>query len=212
MAALATTSCNNADNELLLNSQPPEYIHCLYLSFLDTSGNDLIKGIGYDWFQPEGDESGEIASREKERGGLVKPDLYTLDVVFPDGIENPWYPKPQPGVILEPRTPYMGVWKRTSDHPPYDPKGYYLTFSTSSYREFVFQQPFAEKITFRVKCPYVFGDDATHDIVTWWVHERQDYALGTKCYRVEFDGKEYTQITYEYGDQMSLATVVLESR
>ena len=44
------------------------------------------------------------------------------------------------------------------------------------------------------------------------MHENKDAVLGTKCYRIEFAGKEYTQITHEYHDQISIATVILESK
>ena len=163
----------------------PFYGYSLFLSFQDESRNDLVDGIEFDnW---EG-----YTTKKDAIFGAVKPDLYLLEIVFPDGMKNPGKPDPMLGIV-------KGEYA-SDDY-------YYLTFGTSSYRN----QPFEEKITFRVKCPYVFGDNAIHDIVTWWVYTG-NHTFSAKCYRIEFDGKEYTQITYEQGDQMSMATIILESR
>ena len=196
----------------------PFYDHILYISFQDASGNDLVKGIEFDWFQPEG------AIITEEAGGTVKPDLFTLEYVFPDGRQNPWKPEPKSGVILEKREPVLGYgrgfginWKESSEMSNYDYFGFEIhstrrQWDASNEKDIVLSCPV---ITIRLSCPYLFGNDAVHDIVTYW--EPVD-PIATKCYRVEFAGKEYIPVSnviarHFFPDEIehiSVVTVTLE--
>jgi len=182
---LAFTSCQNKKE----TNDFPFYQHCLMVSFQDASGNDLVKGIGFDWSQPEG-----MVITEEEAGGTVKPDLYTLEIVFPEGFKNPWKPEPGHDVIFDKHEPALGYgwgcnynWIGTAEICSYG----YLFFETGSLKSWGDDPlPFAEKITFKLSCPYIFGNDVSKDIVTYWVCEHKN-EFSAKCYRVEFDGKDY---------------------
>lgn len=56
----------------------------------------------------------------------------------------------------------------------------------------------AEKqLTYRLKCPYIFGDDAEHELVTYWSTPTGN-VLAT-CYSGEFDGKSISlQVVGEF--------------
>ena len=67
--------------------------------------------------------------------------------------------------------------------------------------------PFINKVVYRLRCFYIFGDNNLHEIITYWKSEKE--MINHICYRIEFEGKEYTQINYdEY--KFSVATIVLE--
>jgi len=74
-------------------------------------------------------------------------------------------------------------------------------------------------LTYKLKCPYVFGDEAVHEIVTYWDIPKTksgDGSVYAKCNRIEFEGKVITPITYEYSLNkyvyISYATIVLAGR
>ena len=174
----------------------PFYQHMLWLSFQDTQGNDLVKGLEYFYSDNE-----------------VLPGLYNLAFIYPEGIENPWNPKPQSGVIYHERTPKLYL-HTTPYVPVYDDSNYsYLWFYTQSPRHRkdssgkVVDATCAEKIIFRFICPHLFGDNEAHDIITWWkpyVYETGEAGAMTICYRMELNGKEFT-VTDGH-----VATVVLD--
>ena len=173
------------------------YDYYLYLSIKDASGNDLVKGIGSDWLQSQ--PVGFVPS-EGPTGGIVVPDLYTLEIVYPKTCMDLFIPPP--GVILAETTPKLGV-QCTDDI-------YYLYLRTASPNSNECSDP-AKKLSFKLKCPRVFGDDAVYDIVTYW-KEGNKPTLSRICYRIELDGNESTEITYEEYNQISRATVILEDK
>lgn len=174
-------------------------------SVQDFSGNDLVKGIEYDWWQ-----SDEVPDEETALGGAVNFDLYNLDFVFPD-------------ISMDPFTLHKEFINGTTD---------ILAASTLLLRKingysYLGVQPIsnaynndgivsyhpAERLTFKLNCPYVFGDNAEHEIVSYWKARSQSFY--NDCYRVEFDGKEYTFDEYserqDGGKTGVIFTVVLET-
>ena len=151
---------------------PPRYYnHYLWLSFQDTLGNDLVKGIEFVW-------SDSVMS------DIIKPELYTLDIVFEDGITNPL--RHSPLCLANGRLLLPSIANLDSQ---------YLWLGIASFRKF----DFAEKITLRLTCPYLFDDNEAYDIVTWW--ELHDYY--TTCFRVEVDGREFPV-------KEDIATIILD--
>ena len=155
----------------------------LRVSFLDVLGNDLIKGIGYSWWQSD------IIPEEEAIGGLVNKGLFTIDhtryppskILYNEAIVDlPGPPKP----IYTVYEPTLSLIKENGF--------YYFEFSSG----YSHPDPPAEIITRILGCPYVFGDEETHEIVTYW--ELVDpklrptaYANNRRfCNRIEFGGKE----------------------
>ena len=171
----------------------PFSLQQLLLSFQDKSGNDLVKGIGF-WsnywlaFNPvdstrlvyTGTEGGET-----DAWGVVNSELYTLEYAF-NGIPYDKniladYDWEKPPLGFRRGKPFSKKYPELNGN--YD----YLFFNTVSR---------TGKITFKLSCPYLFGDDAVHDIDTWWKYEEDiEFPI---CYRIEFGGKEITEITYIY--------------
>ena len=66
------------------------------------------------------------------------------------------------------------------------------------------------KITYQIRCPYVFGDEEIHEFVTYW-----DLCLipqdgrKAKCYRIEYEGKIYTPLQIE--NDYSLGVITLST-
>ena len=52
------------------------------------------------------------------------------------------------------------------------------------------------KLTYKIRCPYVFGDNKEHEFVTYWdLNPHITEVLGlayASCYRIEYEGKEFT--------------------
>ena len=189
LIVVAATLCNcsvNNKNGPAVNIHDSFYYHLLLLSFQDASGTDLIKGIEFD--------------RLQLYAGTVRSD-YTLNAVYPDGITNP--------------VPYYTIdnnegilFEDDKDH---------LSFASTSYkvrydsRGIEIKEPFVEKIIYKLRCPYIFGDDETHEIVTWWEAKTEydygklEYAL---CCRIEFNGKVFTEIKYISNNNISVTTLI----
>jgi len=184
------------------------YYHILLLNFQDKSGNDLIKNwhdcIKWDGTSP----SNPIL--------FIKPELYELEIVVYEDTIN--YRKSgydtSYGMLLykgKQLSEEFGFIELNGD---YD----YLQFrvvyvKTMSVGKDPIELPFAEKIVFKFKCPYLFGNNETHDIITWWKLRSIDLTVFEDpvalCYRIELDGKEITEFYNTYG-LYSVATVVLD--
>jgi len=182
----------------------PFYSHIIYLRFQDTLGNDLLEG-------KESTFPCVMGQRQ-----TAKPEFYTLDVVFEDGIYNEWKPAPapliggMPAYILDERYPavYFNLYPEYTDE-KYDYNS--LFFTTQSDRPYgedatLHDAKFAEKITFRFTCPDLFGDDEVHEIITWW--EPRGEGFHTKCTCITYDGKEFP-VKDEYAEQ-PIATIILD--
>jgi hypothetical protein len=173
------------------------YDYYLLLNIQDALETDLVKGIGSDWLQSQ--PVGFVPS-EGPTGGIVIPDLYKMDIVYPKSCMDIFIPPP--GVILAETTPKLGV-QCIDDI-------YYLYLRTRSHYNDECRNP-AENLTFKLKCPRVFGDDAVHDIITYW-KEGNKPTLSRICYRIELDGNESTEIIYEDYHQISRAIITLENK
>ena len=199
---LIMNSCNKQKEEIY-----PFYQHHFFLSIQDASGNDLIKGIDWNIWQPDKSQEENQAAMEKNK------ELYTLKAIYPEVYMDPvWMHYNMGAAIPDTRYCYeLGIMVdgnyKINNAPFY--LGFYPQHSIRHYngREL----PVAEKITYQLSCPYIFGDDATHDIITWW-KQNSDGSLNALCYRIEFEGKEFTQITYDYRGSLSFATVIFDGK
>jgi hypothetical protein len=174
-------------------NEQKEKIYNLALSFQDASGNDLVKGIGLS------DRCCPVdVPEEQAQSGSVKPDLYALDIIVPAPCRSAIAPSrfEAPGITMY---KYNG--------------SYILKFG---YAHFESECPDIEMITFKLKCPYVFGDDAVHEFVTYWENTNEQNGNGeyAKCNRIEFEGREIASIIHEKkgpaGGYTSVAAIILE--
>jgi hypothetical protein len=237
LAILMTNSCSKdetgitpkfIDEEIIVEGIPFRE-HLLWLGFQDASGNNLLKGIGYDIWK---DGEYVTATKEDPESGIIKPELYTLEYIYPDGIPNPWKPGPAPMInvdgvwiptyILDERHPEIYLnsknelqlyGKNRSEYYEYLEQQLsgeyleqqlsddtYLWFNTKSHRD----SEFPEQITIRLTCSYLFGDNEAHDIITWW---KPVATFQTSCYRVEFEGKGYEMSGI---NGATVATIILD--
>ena len=204
LTMLIINSCKNDDDTLPLVIGEDGgyglnfYIHTLYLSFQDASGNDLVKGI----------------STEPKKI-TVEPELYTLEIDFEDGIPNPWK--------YVTKMSLFGGWAIERNlHIAVNENYDYLRFTTGgspTYAAYgddkdkrVDKIPFSEKITFTLKCPYLFDDNVAYEIVTWWKPSKRVQLGGTICYCIEFEGKEFIEIITDEYETSSVATIVLSKK
>lgn len=212
----------------------------LLLRFQDASGNDLVKGIDF-WGEVHADYPLGIyqeQGNEKHAWGYVKREVYTLEYIYEDVYvekdiikeleDGPWFFGVRP-IGLRKGKPF------SKKYPNLNGKYDYLYFLTDGKGSPGKEYPFREKVTLRLTCHYIFGNDVAHDIVTWWKPGEDTYINNDKipgiwspiCYRIEFGGKEITEITYihdvlylspsdsYYGKRngpYSIATIVLNNR
>ena len=190
----------------------------LLLSFQNASGNDLVKGIGF-WV--DGSNGITITGRKNDAWGRVKEKLYTMSI-YEDSYDD-YYSCP---LGLRKGKPFLKKYPELNGNYDYL---YFQAISMNINEEHLFN----EKATFQLSCPYIFGDNEVHNIVTWWKPEKiadawlehRFYELAPSCYRIEIDGKEITEITYVYdapyiqsgsvygqAGPYSVATIILEGK
>jgi hypothetical protein len=157
------TSC-----DLLFGHHEPETVtYNLYLSFQDASGHDLVKGIRlWEWMPPG-------ASMEDAPWDSIKLDSYVLDITFSEPCKD-------------------------GDNRMYNPQlsmellddGYYYLTSYSGF--WIKDCPEQRILTYKLTCPYIFGDEAVHEFVAYWDIPKAKVANEylAKCYRIEFEGNE----------------------
>ena len=179
------------------------YWHSLFINFQDSSGNNLLKGIGFDTWN-----SGMLVPGEDaDYGGFVKSELYTLESIYEEGFPNPErYPKLSfhRGMVMSLDFPLV--------NPDYDYLHFYIqsqryigTHLGGPFYDISKKCDFAEKIIFRLTCPYLFGNNEAHYITTWWWEP--DHSGGNKaiCYRVEYGGREFpVEELFPIGEQFPI--------
>lgn len=180
----STKSEEQEGGGMIIGGIYPFYQHLLFINFQDVSGNDLVEGSEFIW-------NSEYGMRD-----VVKPEFYTLDIIFEAGIPNPWKPEPNPNIIYDERYPRIYLTKKIM---PFESLEKSLWFETQSvkiagvpeallYGTETKKAAFAEKIIFRLTCRYLFGDNEAHDIITWWELKEGGYPV---CYRLEFEDNEF---------------------
>ena len=164
----------------------PEFVgYNLYFNFQDSSGNDLVKGIEID-----------------ASSGAIENSLYTLDIMISEPCwnwDNDIYNAPaRPGFEPYINRPKFGL----SIHNDY-------SYLTSQFSLPLNDCPKQEILTYKIKCPYIFGDDAVHELVTFWniPNERNPSA---QCYRIEFEDHEIIPTSMENYEYNYKASIVLE--
>jgi hypothetical protein len=171
------------------------YKYQLALSFQDASGNDLVKGI-------------ELKEDPGGFSSTVRSDLYVLDVILYEQCEN-WdnriYNVPaRPGMTPDVQRPYMQA-REGND-------GYYYLANRFGYT--ADGCPAQEILTYKLTCPYLFGDEEIHEFVTYWdvPEEREWHGVYAKCYLIEYEGKAITPVRMDEvnnGDENYAAIITL---
>jgi len=203
---LIMSGCSNhvGKHELLGDIDAAYMYQPLWISIQDMSGRDLVKGIGYDWWRSDS------VPEEDAACGAVKPDLYTLEFVFPDQrMERP-IDFSADGKVRTYPVLVLRKWNGYS---------YLVLEQLQSWKwidyEAQKQLPTADWITIKLKCPYAFGDDAVHEIVSYWGKPKEDDdPRYQSCERVVLDGKEFTlhPILYEGYWAVKAITVTREDK
>lgn len=142
----------------------------LYLSFQDLAGNDLVNGIENEdyWLQFVMSE-GEITPGILKGLDYNEPLGSALKAIY-------WQPSERIFLNIIDGTYYLLFYLMT-------PKYSDLYNNHTSFLP-------AETITLKLKCLYVFGDDAEYEIVSYW-KPYEDNPYRQICYRIEAGGKEY---------------------
>lgn len=158
------------------------YSYLLLLDIKDALGVDILKDI------PIINTGGYMVIEDKNGWTAeVKPDLYKLKIIVPELCFKPESP-------LTERTDYPLWINKISD-------SYYLSFSATSSS----LCPPADVITFKLTCPYIFGDSKEHIITSHWSPDglylpSTDNQEGAKsdaffprneCSHIAIDGKEW---------------------
>ena len=156
------------------------FYYILDLIFLDEQGNDLVKGIAYEW---EGINQG-VTEDDNLSGFTVKKSEFSVNIK--KNIDSE-YVKENPMTIFLIR-----------DNGNYRLR-FFLYGSTAHPKD-------PEVFILELRCPYLFDDAGLfnapngkyHEIVTLWkpiMKKNLEYS----CYFIEFEGKEITSILYELG-------------
>lgn len=71
-----------------------------------------------------------------------------------------------------------------------------------------------EQLTYRLKCPYVFGDDAVHELITDWIipkNKTSSNEYSAHCSRIEFEGNEIIPDICDDGNRKRYRTILTVS-
>ena len=179
LTMLIINSCGKNKDERNICCAKSVYDCLLWIRFQDTLGNDLVKGIDWTW-QPY------ISLNQEETQAIINKNkkLYTLEVVYPE--------------VYMLSTGYGYYYLDINEN------NHYLSFQpqVSPSRYLGKELPPADKIIYKLSCPYIFGDDAVHEIVTYWKPDKSGYQRQL-CYLIEFEGKEFPV-------EESFATIILD--
>ena len=199
LSVICLSSCNR-----LFGHKDPVYYYTVYdlaVSFQDASGGDLVKDIGLKEVQ-----SGVPAGATKEED--IASDQYQLDIIV--GIPCWNWSNDTYSTFSEPTTAPFDVKRPKLELYNHDNR-YYL------YNHFklpVDDCPEENKLTYKLKCPHVFGDGEVHDWVTYWdvPAERLTTDARAKCLRIEFDGEEIIpeECVDEWGNTIYRVVVVVK--
>ncbi len=179
--------------------EPKFIIYNLGFSFQDASGNDLVKGIGL--------EEWSGMSMENALWGSVDPDLYVLDIIVSEPCDN-WDNEiynSQVGYKPDVYRPKLAMERNYNSN----------CYLTNRFGLQVGDCPEEKRLTYKLKSPYVFGDDAIHEFVTYWDIPKIKKTPGTenyaKCYRIEFEGNEIIPQSPKDKSKNYVATIMLDS-
>ena len=152
--------------------------YVLFLSVQDKQGTDRIEGI---FDEPDISPDDNFVYGAKP----LNSELYEYDLIYPNPCMDPRWASPEYKLKLE----IIHAHDR-----------YYLIFNELSV---ITNCPVADKVTFKLKCPYIFKDDVVHEIVTYWQNSELYLSNGNmecclnKFIRMEFDGVEFIPIFYD---------------
>jgi hypothetical protein len=205
MLTFVISTCSNEERkDFKKGGIYPNIEHFLLLSFQDTSGNNLVEGIG-------------VVNSECSPDSTwcnVQPDLYSLEVIYPESafdifkyhLENNYF-YPSSGCklsCLNDIFPTLTVFNTRNSKNILEGDNlaiYVLSFRPDN----------VEMLTYMLSCPYIFGDDKVHEIVSYWrTPEDSMNDRCRACYRVVIDGKEFTELAYDNLEQNSLVSITLE--
>lgn len=184
LAMINLTSCDS-----LFGTLPPESVgYGIALSFQDASGKDLVKGIQLDEWTPG-------SSMEDAQWGTVKSDLYSLNIGLSKACSDS-----EKGIGFELDNRHtLGMYR------------YDYNYLRNDYTLDVDDCPDEKVLTYKLKCPYIFGDETIHEIVTYWNIPKEKNANRhvAECYLIKFDGNEITPTTKD-DKLVYAATIVLK--
>lgn len=171
-------SCEDDSDNLIGVSGPGDmYRYYISFKFVDKDGNSLGKSVNL----------------EHAKGfdlTVVPEDGYDLDIIL--GKQHPnynnlTYSRPQ-WFIPDFRKPTLGRNKS------FYPEGDVLTSNFFLYSDVSYPQ---EKMTYKLTCPIIFGDNNVHEITTYWHKLEPELQMEVKykeywfeCYRVEFESRD----------------------
>ncbi len=178
---------------------PLDRDHYLALSFVDAEGKDLLMGI-----TSAGSLNPSNYSMDPALYTLTSsPDLYDLGLYNnPDAIYDDIHRYPR-AVLHDLESVGFRHWGMAIR----------MTVPTIWYTK---EHPDLKEITYTLTCPHVFGDEAEHEIVTYWRKPTgwdESWPGGGHfrvCHRVVVDGEECTDISYTDGEGASFATITLD--
>ncbi|MBO4764289.1 MAG: hypothetical protein J5508_01085 [Bacteroidales bacterium] len=181
MSAIACNPYLEPDNEVLL-SERGGYMHFLAISFCDKNGNDQVS--------PLGEERYKRNKYNGEWSGDINPDKYDLTIVLSKPTSSstdschstkPGYDNPKPFFRMS----------KIDDI-------YYLINEINLLRyryvdanhDALVENPRQEYITYKIICPTIFGDEASHELVAYWDGDAAGGWIEMHCIKALFDDKE----------------------
>lgn len=170
----------------------------LTVSFKDASGKDLVAKLG--------DERWVSSRNQSNWAGEINPERYQLDIILSNPHEswdNTIYnTRAKEGVFApDVNQPYFMIAKYDENHVGTLTYKGEDSIEGDCYLFSNFNIPaingIQNTLTYKITCPTIFGDNATHEIVTWW-KEGQSFPKDSdeiifrypECKSSTFDGKD----------------------
>ena len=185
------TICGSCKKDIR-TKEPVMDVQYLLLSFKDAQGNDLVKGIKFDAWH----NGGYVTGGDDDIGGTVNSGIFILNLAYDDEVKR-----------------FSSSLKIDLIKGGFE-ESYFTGIKNDDNDDLLFIIPALnttrseKKVTLKLKCSYLFGDDAVHDIVTWWKPEEN--MRKSFCYRIEYGGKEFTGIdNVKTNPHFSIATIIL---
>lgn len=179
---ITLSSCNEIIDDIVAATHHDDMTHLTYydynlsISFRDSTGKDLVKGMGLE----------ELENKSRTTPDYINTDLFRLNIKLSSAKKNTTVMR----LDLLQYDNNVSLFLNEYDDSKYEFVSHRLQQELQDY-------DFQDSMTYELTCPYIFGDEKQHMIKTWWTKSADDITkvyndthYNAQCTRITIDGRD----------------------